>query len=152
VLRTQQDQWSEARNTLESERAANARITAGLAASRAESERLSSMIDHQRDEAMEMERMLRAELAASQAECERMRGALSDLGVTADEARAGVERSRANKRDAERYRWLRNQLWETASLCVVENPKRALRLGSYCPRGEYLDAAIDAALAGEVKP
>ena len=73
VLRTQQDQWSEARNTLESERAANARITADLAASRAESERLSSMIDHQRDEAMEMERMLRAELADSQSECERLR-------------------------------------------------------------------------------
>jgi len=40
VLRTQQDQWSEARNTLESERAANARITADLAASQAECERL----------------------------------------------------------------------------------------------------------------
>ena len=49
---------------------------AGLAASRAESERLSSMIDHQRDEAMEMERMLRAELADSRAECERLREAL----------------------------------------------------------------------------
>ena len=36
MLRTQQDQWSEARNTLESERAANARITADLAASQAE--------------------------------------------------------------------------------------------------------------------
>jgi len=46
---------------------------AGLAASQAESERLSSMIDHQRDEAMEMERMLRAELADSRAECERLR-------------------------------------------------------------------------------
>ena len=46
---------------------------ADLAASRAESERLSSMIDHQRDEAMEMERMLRAELADSQSECERLR-------------------------------------------------------------------------------
>ena len=45
---------------------------ADLAASRAESERLSSMIDHQRDEAMEMERMLRAELADSQSECGRM--------------------------------------------------------------------------------
>lgn len=40
VLRTQQDQWSEARNTLESERAANARITADLATSQAECERL----------------------------------------------------------------------------------------------------------------
>ena len=45
---------------------------ADLAASRAESERLSSMIDHQRDEAVEMERMLRAELADSQSECGRM--------------------------------------------------------------------------------
>ena len=45
---------------------------ADLAASQAECERLSSMIDHQRDEAMEMERMLRAELADSQSECERM--------------------------------------------------------------------------------
>lgn len=46
---------------------------------RAESERLSSMIDHQRDEAMEMERMLRAELADSQSECERLRDALEKI-------------------------------------------------------------------------
>ena len=46
VLRTQQDQWSEARNTLESERAANARITADLAASQAECERLREALDY----------------------------------------------------------------------------------------------------------
>ena len=52
---------------------------ADLAASQAECERLSSMIDHQRDEAMEMERMLRAELADSQSECGRLRDALEKI-------------------------------------------------------------------------
>jgi hypothetical protein len=48
--------------------------------------------------------------------------------------------------DAARYRWLREQHWNYAAMCVVESPKTALILGSRCPSGTLLDAAIDAAI------
>lgn len=50
---------------------------------------------------------LRAELAAQKRRAETAEQALADLGMTPEEARAGVERSNANRRDAERYRFLR---------------------------------------------
>ena len=46
---------------------------------------------------------------------------------------------------AARYRWLREQHWDNSVLCVTTHPKQNLRLGAYCPSGELLDAAIDAA-------
>ncbi len=49
------------------------KMRADLADSQAECERLSSMIDHQREEAIETERMLRVELSEKTAECERLR-------------------------------------------------------------------------------
>lgn len=49
------------------------------------------------------------------------------------------------RRDAERYRWLRQQNWNDAALCVVARPKDAVKLGHDCPSMERLDAAIDAA-------
>lgn len=48
--------------------------------------------------------------------------------------------------DAARYRWLREQHWNDAPLCVVAWPKHAVKLGHDCPSGARLDAAIDAAL------
>jgi hypothetical protein len=48
--------------------------------------------------------------------------------------------------DAARYRWLREQNWNNCDLCVVVNPKDTVRLGSDCPSGDRLDAAIDAAM------
>ena len=45
--------------------------------------------------------------------------------------------------DAERYRWLRKQHWSDSQLAVVSNPKENVRLGTYCPSEEQLDAAID---------
>jgi hypothetical protein len=47
--------------------------------------------------------------------------------------------------DAERYRWLRQQYWNNAPLCVVAQPKQAVKLGHDCPSLDRLDAAIDAA-------
>lgn len=64
------------------------------------------------------------------AEREQLRQALADLGVTLDEAKAGVERSRANRLDAARYRWMKQ--W------VVQIPPGWERIG--------WDAAIDAAM------
>lgn len=45
--------------------------------------------------------------------------------------------------DANRYRWLRQQLWHGSPLCVVRNPRQALYVGSTCPSGDVLDDAID---------
>ena len=49
--------------------------------------------------------------------------------------------------DAARYRWLRGQHWYAADMAVVCHPKEAVKLGSYCPSGQLLDDAIDAAVA-----
>jgi len=101
---------------------------ADLAASRAESERLSSMIDHQRDEAMEMERMLRAELADSQSECGRMTELCRRLYVELFHCDKQMTNTRGEEGEP---------LWTTGKtvLDVLQDAKKAL----------------DAALAGEVK-
>lgn len=49
-------------------------------------------------------------------------------------------------KDAERYRWLRAQHWSESALVVISDPKQNLRLGVYCPSGDLLDEAIDAAM------
>lgn len=49
-------------------------------------------------------------------------------------------------RDAARYRWLRQQHWNEASLCVVMQPRQAVKLGHDCPALARLDAAIDEAM------
>lgn len=76
--------------------------------------------------------------------------ALADLGVTPEEARAGAARSKANQRDAERYRWLRDEAWGG-------NNKRGPHLVEFKPghtpsmftelAEAAADAAIDAAMA-----
>jgi hypothetical protein len=74
---------------------------------------------------------------AVRAECEALRTALADLGVTPEEAKAGAERSRANKRDADRYRWLRSR---PEAVCVTVPIH-----GDWIPAiSEQLDAAVDA--------
>ena len=52
----------------------------------------------------------------------------------------------ALRADAERYRWLREQSWHEASMCVVLQPKGAVRLGFDCPTLGRLDNVIDAAM------
>lgn len=51
------------------------------------------------------------------------------------------------RKDAERYRWLREQSWDAGELCIVSQPKHAVKLGHDCPSLFRLDAAIDAAIA-----
>ena len=46
--------------------------------------------------------------------------------------------------DAERYRCLRDQMWNSSSLWVVVNPKAAVKLGHDCPSHERLVEMIDA--------
>lgn len=92
--------------------------------------------------------MLAAALPVEEAPAE-----LEALRAQLAKAAAAFEReqSRADaaETDAERYRWLRAQHWNNADLCVVANPKVAVRLGHDCPSLERLDAAIDAAMAAE---
>jgi hypothetical protein len=45
--------------------------------------------------------------------------------------------------NASRYEWLREQTWDGSELCVVRNPKKAVRLGNDCPSHARLDEAID---------
>lgn len=48
--------------------------------------------------------------------------------------------------DAIRYRWLRQQHWDHSAMAVVSDPKANVRLGTYCPSEDQLDAAIDTAM------
>ena len=56
------------------------------------------------------------------------------------------------RKDAERYRWLREQSWDAGELCIVSQPKHAVKLGHDCPSLFRLDDAIDAAIAQERQP
>lgn len=53
------------------------------------------------------------------------------------------------QRDAQRYRWLRKQHWNEGVLCVVAQPKNALKLGFDCPSLDRLDGFIDSAIAAQ---
>lgn len=68
--------------------------------------------------------------------------ALSALQAENAAVRQELEEARKN---ADRYRWLRQQNWSEAALCVVARPKDAVKLGYDCPSMERLDAEIDAA-------
>lgn len=48
--------------------------------------------------------------------------------------------------NAERYRWLREQDWDTGPLAVVRDPKLVVKLGHDLPSRARLDEAIDAAM------
>ncbi|MDA8485111.1 hypothetical protein NNO07_18755 [Pseudomonas resinovorans] len=62
---------------------------------------------------------------------------------------AGVE---ALRKDAGRYRALREMNWCHGPLAVVADPYSRIKLGSDCPSRDRLDEAIDAAMVQEVKP
>ena len=52
----------------------------------------------------------------------------------------------AEKKDAERYRWLREQHWSKSKLCAVKDPSDAVKIGYSCPSLGMLDEEIDAAM------
>ena len=62
------------------------------------------------------------------------------------------EQEEAMRKDAARYRWLRSQHWNESLLCVVANPKAAVRLGHDCPSLGRLDEAIDGAMKQNAGP
>lgn len=56
------------------------------------------------------------------------------------------EQNEALRKDAERYRWLRAQHWDSSAICCVVDPKLTTKLGAYCPSLELLDQAVDAGI------
>ena len=52
----------------------------------------------------------------------------------------------ALRKNAERYGWLRAQHWNDGLMCVVEDPKKAVKLG---PSLDRLDEQIDAAMLAQ---
>jgi hypothetical protein len=53
--------------------------------------------------------------------------------------------------DAARYRWLRTLYWDSGPVCVVTNPSKNVKLGSYCPSMEMLDEIIDDAMYAQLE-
>lgn len=53
------------------------------------------------------------------------------------------------RKDARRYRFLRNQHWPVAYLAVVVNPKASVKLGHDCPSGDRLDEQVDGVMKRE---
>jgi hypothetical protein len=43
---------------------------------------------------------------------------------------------------AKMYAWLRKQHWTESPLCVVHEPREALKPGYFCPSGDWLDDFI----------
>jgi hypothetical protein len=79
-------------------------------------------------------------LEAAEARCAELQSHQDDY----NRAHVGIE---AAERDADRYRWLREQTWYSADMFVVAGSKSNVRRGTDCPNGDRLDAAIDAARA-----
>jgi hypothetical protein len=78
------------------------------------------------------------------AEVRRLR---EDLQSTKLLAHANAEMFKAERVDGERYRWLRQQHWNESTLFVVVGHHSVVRIGTYCPSDDLLDAAIDEARA-----
>jgi hypothetical protein len=60
------------------------------------------------------------------------------------------------RKDAERYRWLRQCNWFDSEVCVLRHPRSVLTrggggLGADCPSLYRLDEAIDTAITGAAK-
>ena|SRR5258708_3374605 len=95
-------------------------------------------------------RLYEASLAKADAEIDGLREIINSPDAMAS-ARAANALLTAEidglKRDAERYRWLREQHWNEADIAVVCYPKKSVKLGFDCPSGQRLDEAIDAAIA-----
>lgn len=73
-------------------------------------------------------------------------GQVEDFEALAAERDQLKAENEALRKDAERYRFLRNQHWPVAELAVVCNPKVSVKLGHDCPSEERLDEQVDGAM------
>ena len=64
---------------------------------------------------------------------------------------AGHEELSVLRKDAERYRWLRSQQWNSSSLFVIIGPKSNVKLGVDCPSLDRLDEAVDEDMKGKLE-
>ena len=53
----------------------------------------------------------------------------------------------SDQADAERYRWLRSRHWHDSDLCVVQDPREAVKPFKVCPSEDSLDRLIDRAIS-----
>jgi hypothetical protein len=90
-----------------------------------------------------------AEQARMRAQAVLMRGYQDILEERIDAMMAAESRPTADEVDANRYRWLRAQNWDTGLLAVVADPKDAVKLGCDCPSLSRLDEQIDAAMLAQ---
>lgn len=119
------------------------KVTDGLASFAESSGRLLDQVRAERD-------ALRSQVATLQAEPNSYQSGY-DAGRAAEKAHADNWREEADglRRDASRYRFLRNQHWPVAYLAVVINPKAAVKPGHVCPSGDRLDEQVDEAMKRE---
>jgi hypothetical protein len=93
---------------------------------------------------------LNEELADEKAVVDVLRSELQD---SLQKQRAAEAELREARKDAGRYRWLREQAWFVGPLCVLRDPKAVLTRGAFlgadCPSLSRLDDAIDAAMTKE---
>lgn len=62
-----------------------------------------------------------------------------------------ARQSEQDKEYAQLYRWLRSRNWDDSKLFVVSGRNSSVKLGTYCPSGDLLDAAIREAMADATK-
>lgn len=117
---------------------------------------LKSYIDDRLSRLLDTPEIDGREVLALIAEVESLKTASQQLGrgLIYDVKTDGFYRSAADieavhrysdelSKDAERYRWLREQHWNDSAMAVVFNPKVTVKLGAVCPSGLHLDQAID---------
>lgn len=101
----------------------------------------------------------RSETKCPFCEIDELREALANLHSDYDiiktdreELRVELTEVQAQKPDADyaaMYAWLRKQHWSDNVVGVVQAPKDAVKLGSYAPSGDLLDAFIREAMTKE---
>lgn len=127
------------------------RLERDLAALQRELDNMTSAYNLRSDEVtglMAMNQELRTDLNDARMLLDDSREELTAEMKLVDALRADLA---AAQRDAERYRWMRAQQWDTSNLFVVAGGKDRVKLGTDCPSSERLDALVDAAIASEEK-
>ena len=100
----------------------------------------------------QLQKLLWAEVASWKADCVEWSLSAEALGEflgekTVEEvALELLAENETLRKDADRYRWLREQNWAISEMAVATYPKESIKLGYDCPFGDRLDSAIDAAM------
>jgi hypothetical protein len=104
------------------------------------------MVNAQRLMHLRLNVSMRARRKVWVSHCKKAEDQFLDVQQERDQLKAENESLR---KDARRYRFLRNQHWPVAYLAVVVNPKVSVKLGYDCPSGDRLDEQVDGAMKRE---